>query len=81
MKDFNSPGGQSYEETLLIPRWLWSTVVGLLLIFGGIWQTWTRTSVSNLLSQAEAGTLEPAPSPAIPPRILNSKVWWVRLSG
>jgi len=61
MKDFNSPGGQSYEETLLIPRWLWSTVVGLLLIFGGIWQTWTRTSVSNLLSQAEAGTLEPAP--------------------
>lgn len=57
----NSPPEQSYEESLLIPRWLWSTVVGLLLIFGGIWLIWTRTSVSNLLIQAEADSLEAAP--------------------
>lgn len=61
MMDLNSPPEQSYEEGLLIPRWLWSTVVGLLLISGGIWLIWTRTSVSNLLLQAEADTLEPAP--------------------
>jgi thiol-disulfide isomerase/thioredoxin len=61
MMGLNSPPEQSYEESLLIPRWLWSTVVGLLLIFGGIWLIWARTSVSNLLTQAEIYTLEPAP--------------------
>jgi thiol-disulfide isomerase/thioredoxin len=61
MMDLNSPPEQSYEESLLIPRWLWSTVVGLLLIFGGIWLIWTRTPVSNLMTPAEADTLEPAP--------------------
>ena len=44
------------------PAWLRSTLIGLVLIFGGLWFIFSRTSFgSNILGNSEANLLEPAP--------------------
>ncbi len=47
----------------LIPRWLWSIGVGLILILGGIWLIWTRTALGSSWDTNKSGTtsVESAP--------------------
>lgn len=50
-----APLEQTYEEPFeLIPRWLWSAVVGIALILGGIWL------ISSRISFGRSGGINPA---------------------
>lgn len=53
---------QTYEDTVVIPRWVWSTVVGLVLIGGGVWLILSRFLIggSNTTNNAAISS-EPAP--------------------
>ena len=50
------------ERLLLIPRWLWSTTVGLVLIVGGLWLIISRTlPETSEPTENEAISNEPTP--------------------
>ena len=61
-----TPLEQTYADQPfeLIPRWLWSMGVGLILILGGIWLIWTRTALGSSWDANKSGTtsVESAPS-------------------
>lgn len=53
---------QTYEDTLVIPRWLWSTMVGLVLIVGGVWLILSRFPIGGG-STANSGAVSSEPAP------------------
>jgi peroxiredoxin len=46
---------------LLKARWFWLALIGLVIILGGLWIAYSSSLLSNLASQGENVTLEPAP--------------------
>jgi peroxiredoxin len=60
--DRHTPLEQTYEESFVIPRWLWSTLVGLVLIIGGIWLVIYRTSLGSS-SAANSGVVSSESAP------------------
>lgn len=62
MMNKNTSVEQSYEEPFVIPRWLWSTGVGLVLIFGGLWLILSRISIGvSSVANDTVISSEPAP--------------------
>ena len=61
-----TPLEQTYADKSfeLIPRWLWSMGVGLILILGGIWLIWTRTALGSSwdANNSRTTSVESAPS-------------------
>jgi peroxiredoxin len=53
---------QTYEDAVVIPRWLWSTVVGLGLIAGGVWLILSRFPI-NTGSSAAGNVVSSEPAP------------------
>jgi peroxiredoxin len=59
--DRHTPLEQTYEESFVIRRWLWSTLVGLVLIVGGIWLVMSRTPIGGgSAANSDAVSSEPA---------------------
>ncbi|MCL4298165.1 MAG: TlpA family protein disulfide reductase [Anaerolineae bacterium] len=46
---------------LLKARWFWLALIGLVIVFGGLWIAYSSSLLNNLASQGENVTLEPAP--------------------
>ena len=54
---------QTHKEALVIPRWLWSTVVGLVLIAGGVWLILSRFPIDTTGSTATDNVIPSEPAP------------------
>ena len=60
-----TPLEQTYADKSfeLIPRWLWSMGVGLILILGGLWLIWTRTPLGSSWDANKRGTTSAESAP------------------
>ena len=62
-----TPLEQTYADKPfeLIPRWLWSMGVGLILIIGGIWLIWSRTPLGSSWGTNKSETISAESAPSV----------------
>ena len=79
----SNPGETQPVPPLLKARWFWTTLIGLVIILGGGWISFSRTLADGTMAGSEAASLEPAaaaghPAPDFELKTLEGKT--IRLS-